>query len=81
MGDISCGGESLDDLLLGLCRYGEPRLSRMSDGWYANIGMHVASEGAEFSVKTDFDHATPREAIEVLIKRVRSTLTDLNRAL
>ena len=70
--------ETLEEALIFLCKFGNPKLSRMRKGWYARIDMHVSSEGVAFEIKTDFDLKTPSEAVNQLMKRIQQTLTDLN---
>jgi len=72
-------GIPLEDMLTGLLRFGCPRLSYLTDGWHANIKMHVSSEGATFEIRTEFNHKTPNDAVRVLIGLVRDTLKDLKK--
>ncbi len=61
----------LEESLIFLCSFGEPKLSKMSDGWYARIDMFVSSKGASFEISSQFDHKTPMEAVNTLIDRVK----------
>lgn len=62
-----------------LLRFGQPRLSFITDGWHANIKMHVGAVGAEFTIKSDFNHQSPIAALDVCIERMLDALVLLNR--
>ena len=70
---------SLDELLTHMCKWGRPRLSKMSDGWYCVIEVFVTPIGVKFDVKTDFDHKTPHGAAcqcyDRLIKAIEELTT------
>ena len=66
--------------LLALCSYGKPRISHLGDGWHASLEMHVASEGAEFKVSSDFGMRSPSEAMNQLKDRLNESLNKLNGA-
>jgi len=68
---------TLEECLIALCKYGRPRLSRHKDGWYAEIEMHVPSEGVSFSIKTSFDEKTPSSAVSLLLSRVHETIKEV----
>ena len=53
---------SLEELLIHLCKWGKPRLARMSKGWYCVLEVFVTPAGVSFDVKTEFDHKTPHDA-------------------
>ncbi len=65
---------NLVQLLDALCYYGKPRLSPLVSGWYCVVEMHVASKGASFEIKSDFDHATPGDAARMCASRIAATL-------
>lgn len=68
----------LSGRLLYLQRYGRPVVHCYDDGsWSVKIGMHVASAGASFDVRSDFDHRTPDAAMEQLLSRIAETLGKL----
>ena len=69
--------KTLENALVLLCSYGEPRLTKMKSGWYAKIEMFVSSKGASFDIASEFDESTPMEAVNVLIARLQKTLSDL----
>lgn len=54
--------DSLEDLLLLMVRWGKPRLSKQSDGWYCAVDVTVNAKGVEFKVQSDFDHESPFHA-------------------
>lgn len=69
--------ESLDSLLLEMCRYGQPKLSMMDSGWHCWIKMHVASQGATFEIKSEFGHQSPRAAADECHARITATIKQL----
>lgn len=69
--------ETLDDALLDMCRYGQPKLSMMDSGWHCWIKMHVASQGATFEIKSEFGHKSPRAAVDECRARIRATIAQL----
>lgn len=67
----------LEGRLVWLLKFGIPRLSRVRSspgGWHASIEMNTNTEGASFDVKSEFDHATPSQALDVLIRRMLAAL-------
>lgn len=60
--------------LLELAKYGEPRLSLLSKGWYCALDMHVSSIGCSFKVESEFGHASPSEAVIKCLERMREAL-------
>jgi len=69
--------QTLDDALIDMCRYGQPRLSLLDGGWYCKIAMHVAAKGASFDIASDFGQRTPREAVDQCRARIRETIAQL----
>jgi hypothetical protein len=68
----------LSGRLLYLQGFGKPRLHSHDDGsWSAHIAMHVASAGASFDVRSEFDCRTPDAAMDQLLSRVAETLGKL----
>tara|TARA_R110000824_G_scaffold188319_2_gene369695 strand:- start:3359 stop:3625 length:267 start_codon:yes stop_codon:yes gene_type:complete len=53
---------SLEDVLLELERYGEPRVSKLKNGWYSSVEVFVTGKGISFDVKSDYNLATPHGA-------------------
>lgn len=45
--------ESVEELLVAMCRYGSPSVSRLSKGWWVRCDMHVAAEGTTFKIESD----------------------------
>ncbi len=68
----------LEDILLALAKYGEPRLSLQSNGWYCVINMRVTSVGVEFKVASEFGNPTPNAAAAECCQRVEQTLQDIS---
>ena len=57
--------ESLEDVLLELAKWGNPRVSMpstSSKGWYSCIDVNITPTGAKFEVASDFGMATPLAA-------------------
>lgn len=68
----------LQDVLYRLETYGKPRLSRMEGGWSVTVDMNTEPKGASFTVRSEFDHATPMEAATECLARIRSMLDGLS---
>lgn len=64
----------LEDLLVKLCEFGEPRVGMYSSGWVSSIKMHVATVGTSFEVRSEFGHRTPLVAARECANRVIETL-------
>lgn len=43
----------LEPLLVEMCRFGKPAISRMDKGWWVRCDMHVAAEGTTFKIESD----------------------------
>ncbi len=71
-----CATTDLESSLNSLCSFGQPKLSKMDNGWYCRIDMFVSSEGASFEIQSNFDHKTPSDAVNTLIERLQKTLSD-----
>lgn len=69
--------EDLNDLLLEMCRYGEPIVVKLRGGWFCRIDIRVASTGTEFKVESDFKHATPMRAVEDCHARIVAAVKQL----
>jgi hypothetical protein len=65
---------NLEQLLEAICHYGRPRLSLLVGGWVCVVEMHVASEGASFEIKSEFNHATPGDAARMCASRIVAAL-------
>lgn len=68
---------TLEDVLGALQRYGKPRMQMMDQGWMCAIDMHVSSVGASFTVRSEFDSASPLLAAKQCHERVLKTLREL----
>ena len=66
--------ESLEELMVSMCQYGQPKLSMMDSGWHCWIKMHVQSAGASFEIKSEFGHKTPTAATKECADRIAETL-------
>lgn len=56
-------GESLEDVLLELAKWGKPRVTMPSDkGWYSTVEVNITPIGAKFDVSSEFGMATPLAA-------------------
>lgn len=56
-------GESLEDVLLELAKWGKPRISMPSgEGWYSCVEVNITPTGAKFDVQSEFRMATPLAA-------------------
>jgi hypothetical protein len=67
---------SLEELLVDLCAFGAPKLSRTAQGWFFWIKVHVTTAGTSFEVSSDMDHPTPRAALELGMQRLADTLKE-----
>lgn len=74
IGTVGQVPSGLEEKLQWLRRFGQPRLTFHTDGWCGTIDMHVAAVGAEFTVRSEFKHATPTEAIDTCIQRMLESL-------
>lgn len=70
-------GVPLEEMLLMLAKYGEPRLSLQGNGWYCAIEMRVSSVGVQFKVASEFGCKSPGTAAAECCARVEKTLSDL----
>lgn len=48
-----CEKLELEPLLVKMCTYGKPAVSRMDKGWWVRCEMHVAAEGTTFKIESD----------------------------
>jgi hypothetical protein len=60
-----------------LCKFGEPSVSKMRNGWWARIDMNTNTTGSKFQVDTDTKHERPSQAVDQLIERMLDALTSL----
>jgi hypothetical protein len=54
-------GESLEDVLLELAKWGRPRVGQYgNDGtWHCGVDVNVTPVGVKFEAKSDFNQTTP----------------------
>jgi hypothetical protein len=56
-------GESLEDVLMQLAKWGRPRVTMPNDkGWYSTVEVNITPIGAKFDVASEFGMATPLAA-------------------
>jgi hypothetical protein len=54
---------SVEECLIELEKYGNPRLVKMKNGWYSKIEVFVTGKGIEFEVSSEFSCRNPQDAI------------------
>ena len=68
---------SLSDKLQWLIGFGKPTLrycpSRPA-GWAASIEMATTTPGAQFTIRSAWDHTTPDAAVDDLIQRIKEAV-------
>ena len=63
-----------ETILIRLLQFGAPRVSYTNGGWHAAIDMHTANPGADYKVRSDFNHTSPSAALHLLVERVNQSL-------
>lgn len=73
-------GETLEDVLLDLAKWGQPRLGQYGSnhsGWHCSIEVNVTPVGVKFEAKSDFKKPTPlaaaiecRENLQAAVKAI-----------
>lgn len=67
-------GETLEDVLLELAKWGRPRISIPSSrGWYCCVEVNITLTGAKFEVSSDFGIETPLAAALQCRERLRES--------
>lgn len=66
--------ETLSERLLWIAYFGKPGISVVSEGWHAKIDMNTNTTGASFTVRSEFNMATPEAAVQQLIERMLTAL-------
>ncbi len=61
---------TFEDKLLWLDTVGHPNVYRGEHGWSLSVKMHIRVAGATFEVRSDYNCATPGEAMNQLLERV-----------
>lgn len=72
--------ESLEELMVSMCRYGQPKLSMLDSGWNCWIQMRVQSAGASFEIRSEFGHKEPIAAAKECADRIAETLAKIGSA-
>lgn len=67
----------LEHLLETMCKFGSPRVSKTTSGWYCSCDMHTATAGTSFEVKSEFNNATPLKAAQQCAQRIVEVLKKL----
>lgn len=68
---------SLSDKLQWLLGFGTPTLRYSAfrpAGWAASIEMTTNTTGAQFNIRSAWDHAAPDSAVDDLIQRVKEAV-------
>ena len=68
---------SLEELLIELAKYGNPRVSKTDSGWYSRIEVFVTGTGTEFTVMSEYKHSTPNSAVATCYSRLVKALKEL----
>ena len=68
----------LSSELVGLCKFGSPRLALQSRGWCCSIEMNTNAEGASFNVHSEFDHPSPEDALIMCKARAKSAVKKIS---
>lgn len=63
-----------EQALIDLAAYGQPRVSLQDNGWHCWVSMHVKALGTSVDVRSQFDHPTPREALNCCALRIQEML-------
>ena len=72
-------GETLEDILLELAKWGQPRVGQYgTDGtWHCSVEVNVTPVGVKFEAKSDFKKPTPlaaaiecRENLQAAVKAI-----------
>lgn len=70
-------GDSLEEILVDMQKFGRPLVSLLSDGWCCVVQMTTVSVGTEFQVKSDFRHSSPSSAAQECMARIHATMATL----
>lgn len=74
---IRFGTSQLEEMLLALAKYGEPRLVHDGRGWYCCVEMYVTASGVNFKVASEFGRPTPMSAAIQCASRLDRALSDI----
>lgn len=68
-----------DDLLHELSQFGEVSLSMMNrKTWWCRVELYVSVPGSEFNIKGDSKCASPAEAIQDCLNKVKAMLNQID---
>lgn len=67
----------LEELIIHMVRFGKPRVSFISNGWYCKVEMNTNTSGTQFDVASEFDHPTPLSAARECHERIISAMKTL----
>ena len=69
-----------DDMLMNLCQYGKPSLTRMANGWWCRVTMNTDSAGASIQIDSETNHTMPRMAVIECATRIDDFLAKVGAA-
>lgn len=69
--------EDLNELLLQLTEYGSPRVSLISEGWFAALELNTNSKGFAGKISSEYDHPTPLNAVMQLRDRLEYMVKEM----
>jgi hypothetical protein len=69
--------QDLETLLLGMRRYGEPRVHYHNGGWASSVEIATTQTGAEFTIRSEFGLSTPTAAAKQCHERMIKALSAL----
>lgn len=73
--NITPSNMTIEEILLELQKYGYPNLICMTDGeWCCDVNMRTGVKGADFKIRSEFNHKTMRTAVELCYDRVIKAL-------
>lgn len=67
----------LEELIVHMIRFGRPRVSYVSNGWYCKVEMNTNTKGTQFDIASEFDHPTPLSAARECHQRILSAMKTL----
>jgi len=68
---------SLEEVLMVLSAYGEPRVAHDGGGWNCCVDMYVSSAGVSFKIRSEFSLKTPLMAAYQCAERLDKALSDV----
>lgn len=65
----------LEQLLVNLQKFGQVNVHSFKDGsWSCSVEMVMRAQGSDYKIRSEFDHATPRAAVEQCTDRVNEAI-------